>query len=161
MNRRCARMAFVASLVVLPALLLVLGGCSGKPGKPAARRLAPVDSSFTALVLQPRRSPLDVSVGSGRATYGRYCAVCHGETGGGDGFNAYNIKAAFDVTPAAFADSAFMATLKDSVALAAIRGGGPAVGKSPAMPPWGRTLGESEIADVWHYARTLAMAAHE
>lgn len=161
MNRWTARRAVVVLLAVLSLAALALEGCPGKSGKRTAHNTAPVDSSFAALVFQRGRSPLELSVGSGRATYGRYCAVCHGETGGGDGFNAYNIKAAYDVTPAAFVDSAFMATLKDSVALAAIRGGGSAVGKSPAMPPWGRTLGESEIADVWHFARSLAATTHE
>jgi mono/diheme cytochrome c family protein len=54
-----------------------------------------------------------------------------------------------------------MASLRDSVALAAIRDGGPAVGKSPAMPPWGGTLTTSEIADLWNFARSLAAGSHE
>ena len=141
---------------------LALGGC-GRQGaaRASAHSAAAADSSFARSRSSRGRSPLEISAGAARQVYDRYCAVCHGETGGGDGFNAYNVKAAFDVTPAAFADSAFMATLRDTVALAAIRGGGPAVGKSPAMPPWGHTLSASEIADVWHFARSLATTAHE
>lgn len=150
------------ALTVLAGLTLAgLDGC-GRGARNAGRHAAaPVDSSFSALAFQRGRPPLDVSISSGRPVYQHYCAVCHGETGGGDGFNAYNVKAAYGVDPSAFSDSSFMATLKDSVALAAIRQGGPAIGKSPAMPPWGRTLTASELADVWHYARSLAAAAHE
>jgi mono/diheme cytochrome c family protein len=52
-----------------------------------------------------------------------------------------------------------MAALQDSTALLAIRGGGSAIGKSVAMPPWGRTLSASELADVWNYARSFASGA--
>jgi mono/diheme cytochrome c family protein len=161
MSRRAARSLALVALAGLSSAVLMLDGCGGRVRNGLSHRAASVDSSFAALTSPRGRSPLDISISSGRLIYGRYCAVCHGETGGGDGFNAYNIKAAYDVTPAAFADSAFMASLKDDVALAAIRGGGPAIGKSPAMPPWGRTLTASELADVWHYARSLAGATRQ
>jgi len=49
-----------------------------------------------------------------------------------------------------------MASFKDAEALMAIRDGGPAVGKSAAMPAWGRTLTPLEVADVLQYVRSLA-----
>jgi cytochrome c oxidase cbb3-type subunit 3 len=161
MSRRAARRHVLVALVGLSSAVLTLDSCGRSARNGSPHRAASVDSSFTALAFQRGRSPLAISISSGRPIYGRYCAVCHGETGGGDGFNAYNIKAAYDVNPAAFADSAFMATLEDSVALAAIRGGGPAIGKSSSMPPWGQTLTASELADVWLYVRSLAAASHE
>ena len=160
MNARTGRSLAVAALAAWCIATLAAGGCGGKAGKGAAQKPTAADSTFARLAFQRGRPSADVSLAAGKQVFARYCAVCHGETGGGDGFNAYNVKAAFDVTPSAFSDSAFMATLKDSTALAAIRGGGPAVGKSAAMPPWGRTLGESEIADVWRFARSLAGSAH-
>ncbi len=159
MNARTGRGLAWAALAGACALVLA-AGCPGRSGRVTAHRATAADSTFASLALQRGRSPQEVSAARGRLTFGRYCAVCHGDTGGGDGFNAYNVKAAYDVTPAAFSDSAFMATVSDSVALAAIRDGGPAVGRSPAMPAWGRTLSASEIADVWRFARSLAATAH-
>jgi mono/diheme cytochrome c family protein len=91
--------------------------------------------------------------------YDRYCAICHGTTGGGDGFNAYNLKSAFNVTPTAFGDSTVFHALPQDSALAMIRDGGATVGRSPAMPPWGKTLTPGEIVDVWQYIRSLSQGA--
>jgi cytochrome c oxidase cbb3-type subunit 3 len=102
---------------------------------------------------------MDLSVARGKIVYGRYCTICHGESGEGDGFNAYNIKATYGLTPTAFADSSAFSSVPADSALAAIRNGGPAVGKSPAMPPWGRTLTPGDLIDVWDYVRSLAHAA--
>ena len=56
----------------------------------------------------------------GRTVYRHYCMDCHGESGGGDGFNAYNL----DPRPRSFADSTFQAQHSDSDLVAAIRSGG-------------------------------------
>lgn len=152
MSSRASRRTALAALLAL-ASLAATQTCVRRAGN--ASRTPTADSSFAALALQRHRAPLEISVASGRLTYARYCSVCHGETGDGDGFNAYNVQSGYNVKPAAFSDSAWMASLRDSVALTAIRQGGPAVGKSAAMPPWGGTLGASEIADVWNFARSL------
>lgn len=144
-------------LVLSLVAAMISSGC----GRGAPGHGTPPDTSFAALTTLPGRAPLEVSASNGKLVFAHYCAVCHGETGGGDGFNAYNVQGAFHVAPAAFSDSAFMAGLKDSTALEAIRDGGPAVGKSAAMPPYGHTLSASEIADVWNYARSLASPKHE
>lgn len=157
---RHARQVVVAFAVLQMAVIVMWGsGCGKAPG--AGRRGARADSSFAGVTFQRGRSPLDLSMASGKIVYDHYCAICHGETGGGDGFNAYNVKAAYGVNPTAFADSAQMVSLKDAEALTAIRDGGPAVGKSAAMPPWGHTLTPGEVADVWQYARSLTGAARE
>jgi mono/diheme cytochrome c family protein len=146
----------VARFVALALMASLAGGCARRAGP--RRGAAPADSSFAALTASRGRTPLELSRVGGKATYDRYCLICHGESGGGDGFNAYNVKSAFGVSPTAFSDSATMAALSDSNALESIRDGGPAVGRSAAMPPWGRTLTPGEIADVWRYARSLASA---
>jgi len=142
-----------AAVTVLAAATLVLAGCGSR--ETGRRRSAGADSSFAAMAFQRGRSSEDLSLARGRVLFTRYCAICHGESGGGDGFNAYNLKAAFDVAPTAFGDSAVFGALSEDSALAAIRDGGPAVGKSPAMPPWGHTLTAGEIVDVWQYVRSL------
>lgn len=117
-------------------------------------------TSFAAAVHDRGRSPLDLSLASGKAVYDRYCAICHGDTGGGDGFNAYTVKDAFGVNPTAFADRAQAASLEETESLAAIRDGGPAVGKSAAMPAWAYTLTPGEVADVRQYIRSFATTGH-
>jgi cytochrome c oxidase cbb3-type subunit 3 len=135
--------------------------------KPAAQQPAAQQpesqppASFAAVSHEGGRSPLDASLETGAAIYGRYCAICHGETGGGDGFNAYNVSDTFGVSPTAFSDPEQMASLKEADLIAAIRDGGPAVGKSPAMPAWGRTLTTGEIADVGRFLRTLAKSGQD
>jgi cytochrome c oxidase cbb3-type subunit 3 len=150
-----SRAALAGFAVLALAAGLVLD-CTRHSG--TARRGAPADSSFAATTGSRGPSPLERSLASGQATYQRYCVICHGQDGGGDGFNAYNVKSAFSVNPTAFSDSGTMAGLRDADALKAIREGGPAVGKSTAMPPWGHTLTPGEIAEVWRYARSLASA---
>jgi mono/diheme cytochrome c family protein len=152
-SRAAFRCAVIAACI---AALIALGGCGRASRLAFWNGGARADSSFATLTSAHGRSPLAISISNGKLIYDRYCAICHGESGGGDGFNAYNVKAAFDVNPTAFSDSATMAGIADSVAIAAIAGGGPAVGKSPAMPPWGHTLTASEQSDVWHFARSLA-----
>jgi len=136
------------------------GARGGRTSGPAPHGAAPV-ISFAAAVHADGRSPLDLSLASGKAVYDRYCAICHGDTGGGDGFNAYPLKDAFGVNPTAFADHAQAAALKETAAMAAIRDGGPAAGKSAAMPAWGHTLTPGEVADVWQYIRSLAAASQK
>ena len=146
--------------VAIAALAVgVVAWCCGCARGPAtARKPGTADSSFAAVTFSRGRTPLALSMVTGKAAYDRYCAICHGESGGGDGFNAYNVKAAYGVDPTAFSDSARMVALADAEALKAIREGGGAVGKSAAMPGWGRTLSPGEVADVWRYARSLAAA---
>ena len=143
-----------AALIVAAAI--APSGCGSRK---AVRPAAGVDSSFAAITFQRGRTPAALSEARGRIVYDHYCAICHGTTGGGDGFNAYNLKGAFGVTPTAFGDSATFHALHQDSALAMIRDGGAAAGRSPAMPPWGKTLTPGEIVDVWQYIRSLASGA--
>ncbi|MBI5709432.1 MAG: cytochrome c [Candidatus Eisenbacteria bacterium] len=146
-----------AAAALLLAAASVLPGCGPRRGGRAEPARA--DSSFAAVTYRRDKSPEALSLARGRVLYDRYCAICHGEAGGGDGFNAYNVKAAFDVSPTAFTDSVTFGALREDTALAAIRDGGPAVGRSPAMPPWGHTLTAGEVVDVWAYIKALSRAA--
>jgi mono/diheme cytochrome c family protein len=138
------------------AIVMVSAGCAHPKG--TARVGTPSDSTFAAVAGERNRSPEQIARDFGSRLYGHYCAICHGETGGGDGFNAYNVKAAFGVDPTAFADSATFVTLHADSAMRAIGDGGPAIGASPAMPPWGRTLTRVEMSEVWLYIRSLHQA---
>jgi mono/diheme cytochrome c family protein len=87
----------------------------------------------------------------GQVTYRHYCQTCHGETGAGDGFNAFNL----DPHPRDLSDPAFQRAKKDADLADAIRRGGAGVGLSALMPPWGHTLSDRQIDDVVAYLRTF------
>jgi mono/diheme cytochrome c family protein len=116
----------------LPALLLATAAAPGTPtregGDPA------------------RGAPL----------YGRYCAVCHGAGGAGDGPAAASLE---DDRPRDLTDARYMGRLSDAHLYRVIADGGAAVGASRFMPPWGRTLSPTRIRDVVAYVRTLPTAA--
>ena len=119
---------------------LVLGACSGKPaGKAAA---APA----------PPAKPMSYEIRLGRATFQHYCQTCHGETGAGDGFNAFNL----DPRPRDLSDPAFQKKKTDADLADAIQRGGAGVGLSAMMPPWGRTLSKEQVEQVVLYLRSLA-----
>jgi cytochrome c oxidase cbb3-type subunit 3 len=150
----------VAITALAVAVGVVAWECGSTRGPGTAHQAGTADSSFAAVTFSHGRTPVELSMVTGKVVFDRYCAICHGESGGGDGFNAYNVKAAYGVDPTAFSDSARMVSLADAQALKAIREGGGAVGKSAAMPGWGRTLSPGELADVWRYARSLAATTH-
>lgn len=87
----------------------------------------------------------------GHDVFAHYCSTCHGETGAGDGFNAYNL----DPHPRDLSDQAFQKTKTDAELADTIRRGGAGVGMSSLMPPWGRTLTERQIGEVVLYVRSL------
>ncbi|MBI3091565.1 MAG: c-type cytochrome [Candidatus Tectomicrobia bacterium] len=83
--------------------------------------------------------------------YQTYCASCHGVSGKGDGAAA----AALNPKPANHADNATMSQRSDEDLFKVVKGGGPAVGKSPLMPGWGASLNDQQIRDVVAFMRTL------
>jgi len=97
---------------------------------------------------------VDAPMAHAKQVYDRYCSVCHGLEGKGDGFNAYNL----DPKPRNFTDSSFVARVDSGLIVETITKGGGAIGLSPVMPPWGRTLSESDIAAVALYVRRLAQS---
>lgn len=87
----------------------------------------------------------------GQHLYGKYCAVCHGEEGKGDGFNAFNLNP----KPRDFSDSIYMSALSDEKIAETISDGGRGVGRSAQMPAWGGRLGKAEVLYLTDYLRTF------
>lgn len=88
----------------------------------------------------------------GKAAYDQMCASCHGATGKGDGAAA----AALNPKPRDLSDKAYVSGLKDDYLQKIIKEGGPAVGKSPLMPPLGGALKDADVENVIAYIRALA-----
>jgi mono/diheme cytochrome c family protein len=141
-------------------VLLAWGGmaCRNTGAPPRTASLASKSADGTEAIFSAARLPipeLGYNAREGRAIYRHYCLNCHGEEGNGDGFNAYNL----DPRPRSLADSTFQASRSDADLSTAIRSGGPAVGLSTGMPPWGRTLNQRQIENVVEYLRTLPQPA--
>jgi mono/diheme cytochrome c family protein len=81
-----------------------------------------------------------------------YCAQCHGLEGKGDG---PNVTKDLPVTPRNFTSAKEMEKLSDADLKNVIMDGGPALSKSPMMPPWSKTLSEEEVDALIAHLRQL------
>ena len=89
------------------------------------------------------------------ALYARYCAVCHGPTGKGDGPGANVVRQ----TLQDFSDPVAMRKVDDGFLFTIIQKGGSQLGRSNAMPAWGMKLTDDEIRALVLYLRGLARPA--
>ena len=144
------RLALCGLLLVASCAKEPAGDGTAKPDAAAAGAPAPVAIAGTLPSASPP-APLSYEQRLGRDVYQRYCQVCHGETGGGDGFNAFNL----DPHPRDFSDPDFQKKRSDADLVDAVRRGGAGVGLTSLMPPWGRTLSSRQIDSVVLYLRTL------
>ncbi len=153
-------------------LFLPLWGILLLPGCGASRN--PAGEAETAGQPQAGETPAEAAQAAGASSarpaalmkfeeangfeiYQRYCLVCHGELGHGDGFNAFNL----DPKPRSLVDEFMSTRVSDRKLAEAIRLGGRKLGKSPQMPAWGRTLGDRRIRYVVSYIRLLQRRARE
>jgi len=88
----------------------------------------------------------------GQALYAMHCAVCHGESGRGDGPSA----AGFASKPSNLTDGRRFNQLPDEFFVSIVLSGGPAEGLSPGMPPFQGNLNEGQVRQIVAYLRTLA-----
>jgi mono/diheme cytochrome c family protein len=140
---------------ILIAGLLCLAGCTAKNSAPpgaSGDSTKKVDSASPAPAGVPVERALSYEQRQGRDLYTKYCAVCHGKEGKGDGFNAFNL----DPRPRDFSDSSYMAALSDDQIVQTIAGGGRSVNKSPLMPSYGWTIDGRQIRYIAGYLRTFS-----
>ena len=136
-------------------LPLLLVGCTGKKNTPpsvSADSVRANDSAVAAPAAVPVERVLSYEERQGSVLYMKYCAVCHGKEGKGDGFNAFNL----DPRPRDFSDSSYMAALSDAQILQTISGGGRSVNKSPLMPSYGGTIDNRQARYVAAYVRAFS-----
>ncbi|MFQ5454822.1 MAG: c-type cytochrome [Nitrospirota bacterium] len=88
----------------------------------------------------------------GKSLFRHYCAVCHGEKGGGNGVNAVNLTP----RPADFTDKEYMDRRSDEKLFKVISKGGRGAALSKYMPPWGKTLTKEEILSLLVYVRSFS-----
>ena len=154
-----------SGLVCAGALLLALGcGEEPQPSSPAPPATPPrAEAPAPAPAAAPAPAPAEAAapaagapgardVAQGAARYQQLCASCHGPRGAGDG----PAGQALEPKPAKHGDGSYMNGLSNEHLFRVIKEGGAAVGKSPAMAPWGGALSEAEIWNVVAFVRTLA-----
>ena len=150
------RDGFARACMLLTCMLVI--GCSRRtppPQTPAADSArsaevagAPSDSSAAKTIA------LSYEQRQGKVLYGKYCTICHGAEGKGDGFNSFNL----DPKPRDFTDAKYMSALSDERIQETIRAGGRGVNRSPLMPSWGGRMTRVEIQYVVAYLRTFSTA---
>lgn len=84
----------------------------------------------------------------GALVYSKYCVLCHGESGKGDGRAASMQKA----RPADLTAS----RKSESYRLQIVRNGGAAMNRSGSMPAWSDVLSPEQITDVVRYLEVVA-----
>lgn len=139
-------MKTVGTVLIMALLLFSMPSCSKK------------ETSHQDVVLETADSFEEIAdreLAEGRKVFGKYCSVCHGVEGRGDGFNAYNL----DPKPRNFTDSSYRVKLDSALIVETITLGGASVGHSALMPGWGGTLSETDIRNVSHYVLYLSRVA--
>lgn len=89
--------------------------------------------------------------GKGKAVFAQYCGSCHGPAGKGDGPGA----AALNPKPKDLTTPGFVKGVKDAYLRDLITKGGPAVGKSPLMPPMGSALKPDDVNNIIAFIRSI------
>ena len=156
--RRSRRRFGPLALVCAAALALAACGSESEAPKPAAPAPASAPAAAPAPAPAPAAQPAPAPPSAkpdatqGAPLYAANCASCHGAAGAGDGPAAV----ALVPKPARHDDGAYMNALDDAHLFKVVKEGGPAVGKSPLMAPWGGTLTDAQIWDVVAFVRSLA-----
>ncbi len=125
-----------ATVLMVGATLLHVG-CSKSEPQPSASTAAATPPPAPAPTPAPPADP----EAEAKALFKSRCVVCHGDHGAGDGPGA----AAIEPKPRAFAEAEWQASVTDEHIKRIIVEGGPAVGKSPGMPPNPDLKGKDEV----------------
>jgi mono/diheme cytochrome c family protein len=144
------------ALVAALCLLLLLLQCSARRGG-ATNAIQTKDSVSIADSNAVRTStfastPLTYEERQGKVLFTKYCSVCHGTEGKGDGFNAFNL----DPRPRDLSDKEYMSAFSEERLYQTIDLGGRGMNKSPSMPSWGGRLNRADIRYVIAYVQSMS-----
>jgi len=137
LNNMKTKLNFITNITLV---MVILSGCGNYTPDPAGakRYYAGAES-------------LSWDVRQGRVLFEKYCVVCHGDEGTGDGFNSYNLE----TKPRDLAERSFQESLDDRRLRDIIKFGGTLRGGSALMPAWGSLLSDKELDRIVKYIRTL------
>ena len=140
--------------IVFTVFVLVLSSCTRKDESHKHETKIDSTSVNDSSLLIPKQSlkMLMYEQREGKFLYTKYCSVCHGAEGKGDGFNAFNL----DPKPKDFSEKQYMQALTDLRLIEIITLGGREVNKSQSMPAWGGRMTKLEIEYVAAYIRIFA-----
>jgi mono/diheme cytochrome c family protein len=139
------------------AILLLLSACSRKP---APAKQDPLLQAYS--VMQDTNDPqhlipLNYQQAQGARVFESNCVWCHADATPAGPSNRSNVTP----TPPLLNDGATLNPLSDAFLRNVITLGGSAMGKSSAMPPWGRTLTADEVSAVIAYIRAIAQPPYQ
>ena len=123
-------------------------GSSGRYQLTAATR----DKSGKAVSVAISAISLGYEPTLGRQLNAQYCARCHDPESTPERVSNFDN---LDPKPHAFSEGETLNKLSDADLTAIISHGGPALGKSPSMPPYGYTLSNPEIRALVAYIRAI------
>ncbi|OGG45204.1 MAG: hypothetical protein A3F84_07495 [Candidatus Handelsmanbacteria bacterium RIFCSPLOWO2_12_FULL_64_10] len=136
------RAIWMRATALLALATLSAFGCARRQGGAEVASAQAGDTLRVELTYEQRK---------GQRVFTRYCAVCHGAEGAGDGFNAYNLNP----KPRDLNDAQFQRAVSDEWLAEVIAQGGRGVSRSPLMPAWGHTLTKGRVREVVAFIRTL------
>ena len=126
-----------------------LGGVAGRYQVLATTR----DKAGKAIELRSEEIALGYQQNLGRQLNDRYCSRCHDPESTAERVSNHdNLNA----KPHAFTDGEFLNKMSDGDLANIITHGGPALNKSPEMPPYGSTLNKADIEALAAYIRAVA-----
>ena len=114
---------------------------------------ATYDKSHKKLDLKLQEIALDYQQALGAKLNQHYCERCHNSESTPERVSNYDN---LDVKPHAFTDGDYLNKMSGDDLIAIITHGGPALNKSPQMPPYGYTLSKAEVQALLAYIRAVA-----
>jgi len=128
---------------------ITLGGSAGRYQVVASTR----DAAGKAIELRLDQIALGYQETLGRQLSDRYCVRCHDPESTPERVSNHDNLTA---KAHAFNDGSVLNAMSEADLSAITAHGGPALGRSPEMPPYGYVLGKSEIAALVAYMRAIA-----
>jgi len=128
---------------------VTLGGSAGRYQIVATTR----DKSGKAVELRLDEIALGYQQQQGRVLNDRYCARCHDPESTPERVSNHDNLTA---KPHAFTEGVVLNAMSDADLAAIIGYGGPALNKSPEMPPYGYTLNKADVDALIAYIRAVA-----
>ena len=129
--------------------VVTLGGVAGR----YVIRAATTDAGGKNIELKLEEIALGYQQTLGRELNRQYCSRCHDPESTRERVSNYDN---LTTKPHAFSEGDTLNKMSDADLMAIISHGGPALSKSPEMPPFGYTLSKSDIQALISYIRAVA-----